>query len=73
MSDAIFIFNSAIDLAKRVGSGQITAVQLAEKCLERIATHNPRINAVAVLQADQGADLGFLRGRRGAFVPRDNH
>jgi dihydroxy-acid dehydratase len=23
-----------------------------------------------VLQADQGADLDFLRGRRGAFVPR---
>ncbi len=26
-----------------------------------------------VLQADQGADLAFLRGRRGSFVPRDNH
>jgi L-arabonate dehydrase len=26
-----------------------------------------------VLQADEGADLSFLRGRRGAFVPRDNH
>jgi dihydroxy-acid dehydratase len=26
-----------------------------------------------VLQADQGADLGFLRGKRGSFVPRDNH
>src|SRR5512134_371034 len=26
-----------------------------------------------VLQADEGADLDFLRGRRGAFVPRDNH
>jgi dihydroxy-acid dehydratase len=26
-----------------------------------------------VLQADEGADLAFLRGRRGAFVPRDNH
>jgi dihydroxy-acid dehydratase len=26
-----------------------------------------------VLQADQGADLDFLVGRRGAFVPRDNH
>jgi len=26
-----------------------------------------------VLQADQGADLDFLRGKRGAFVPRDNH
>jgi dihydroxy-acid dehydratase len=26
-----------------------------------------------VLQADQGVDLDFLVGRRGAFVPRDNH
>ena len=26
-----------------------------------------------VLQADQGADLDFLVGCRGAFVPRDNH
>jgi dihydroxy-acid dehydratase len=26
-----------------------------------------------VMQADEGADLDFLRGRRGAFVPKDNH
>jgi dihydroxy-acid dehydratase len=26
-----------------------------------------------VLQADQGADFGFLRGRRGHEVPRDSH
>ncbi len=26
-----------------------------------------------VLQADEGADLDFLVGRRGDFVPRDNH
>ena len=26
-----------------------------------------------VLQADEGVDLDFLRGRRGAFVPKDNH
>ena len=26
-----------------------------------------------VLQADQGADLDFLVGQRGDFVPRDNH
>jgi len=26
-----------------------------------------------VLQADQGADLDFLVGMRGAFVPKDNH
>ena len=26
-----------------------------------------------VLQADEGVDLDFLRGRRGSFVPKDNH
>ena len=26
-----------------------------------------------VLQADEGCDLDFLRGKRGAFVPKDNH
>ncbi len=26
-----------------------------------------------VLQADEGADLDFLQGRRGSFVPKDNH
>jgi L-arabonate dehydrase len=26
-----------------------------------------------VNQADQGCDLDFLRGKRGAFVPKDNH
>ena len=26
-----------------------------------------------VLQADEGADLDFLRGKRGAAVPKDNH
>jgi L-arabonate dehydrase len=26
-----------------------------------------------VTQADEGVDLDFLVGKRGAFVPRDNH
>ena len=26
-----------------------------------------------VLQADEGVDLDFLVGKRGAFVPKDNH
>jgi L-arabonate dehydrase len=26
-----------------------------------------------VNQADEGCDLDFLRGKRGAFVPKDNH
>lgn len=32
-----------------------------------------RLHVDHVLQADQGCDLDFLVGRRGAFVPRDNH
>ena len=32
-----------------------------------------RLYIERVLQADQGADLDFLVGRRGAFVPKDNH
>jgi L-arabonate dehydrase len=32
-----------------------------------------RLYTDTVLQADEGADLDFLRGQRGAFVPRDNH
>jgi dihydroxy-acid dehydratase len=26
-----------------------------------------------VLQADEGCDLDFLVGKRGSFVPKDNH
>jgi dihydroxy-acid dehydratase len=26
-----------------------------------------------VLQADEGVDLDFLVGKRGSFVPKDNH
>ena len=26
-----------------------------------------------VTQADEGVDLDFLRGKRGSFVPKDNH
>ena len=26
-----------------------------------------------VMQADEGADLDFLRGKRGSAVPKDNH
>jgi len=30
-------------------------------------------NVDHVLQADKGADLDFLVGKSGSFVPRDNH
>ncbi len=53
------------ELAKRLAGWQAPAPPLASGYWKLYVDH--------VLQADQGADLDFLVGRRGAFVPRDNH
>jgi L-arabonate dehydrase len=39
----------------------------------RLASGYWKLHVDHVLQADKGCDLDFLVGRRGAFVPRDNH
>jgi dihydroxy-acid dehydratase len=39
----------------------------------RLASGYWKLYIDTVLQADEGADLDFLRGKRGAFVPKDNH
>jgi dihydroxy-acid dehydratase len=39
----------------------------------RLASGYWKLYVDHVLQADEGVDLDFLVGRRGAFVPRDNH
>jgi dihydroxy-acid dehydratase len=54
-----------------------------EELQRRLATWTPAAPPLAsgywklyvdhVLQADEGVDLDFLVGKRGAFVPRDNH
>jgi len=54
-----------------------------EELAERLAAWTPpkphldsgywKLYVDHVLQADQGVDLDFLVGKRGAFVPRDNH
>ena len=54
-----------------------------EELTERLAAWTPpkphldsgywKLYVDHVLQADQGVDLDFLVGKRGAFVPRDNH
>ncbi len=31
------------------------------------------VGSFSVLQANEDADLDFLAGKSGAFVPRDNH
>jgi dihydroxy-acid dehydratase len=53
------------EIARRMADWQAPALQLTSGYWKLYADH--------VLQADQGADLDFLVGKRGAFVPKDNH
>jgi L-arabonate dehydrase len=53
------------ELAKRLADWKAPEPPLASGYWKLYVDH--------VLQADEGADLDFLRGKRGAFVPRDNH
>ncbi len=56
---------SDAELAERMKHWKAPAPPLASGYWKLYVDH--------VLQADQGVDLDFLVGRRGAFVPRDNH
>jgi dihydroxy-acid dehydratase len=53
------------ELAKRRASWQPPVPKLTSGYWKLYIDH--------VLQADEGADLDFLVGQRGAFVPKDNH
>lgn len=53
------------ELARRLADWQPPAPPLASGYWKLFVDH--------VLQADRGADLDFLVGKRGSFVPRDNH
>jgi L-arabonate dehydrase len=56
---------SDAELAKRMAKWQPPKPPLSSGYWKLYIDH--------VLQADEGADLDFLVGKRGAFVPRDNH
>lgn len=53
------------ELAKRMADWKAPAPPLTSGYWKLYIDH--------VLQADEGVDLDFLVGKRGAFVPRDNH
>ncbi|MBC7728871.1 MAG: dihydroxy-acid dehydratase, partial [Microbacteriaceae bacterium] len=55
----------AAELARRLAAWQRPAPAMASGYWKLYIDH--------VLQADQGADLDFLVGQRGAAVPKDNH
>ncbi|MEP7299581.1 MAG: dihydroxy-acid dehydratase, partial [Burkholderiales bacterium] len=56
---------SDVELAARLAEWKAPPPPLASGYWKLYVDH--------VLQADQGVDLDFLVGKRGAFVPRDNH
>jgi dihydroxy-acid dehydratase len=53
------------ELSRRLSAWEKPAPALASGYWKLYVDH--------VLQADEGADLDFLVGKRGAFVPKDNH
>jgi dihydroxy-acid dehydratase len=68
-----------LDVPNRRLHLHVSDEELAERRSKWVAPVAPldsgywKLYVDTVLQADQGADLNFLRGRRGSFVPRDNH
>jgi dihydroxy-acid dehydratase len=68
-----------LDVPNRKLHLQISDAELAQRLAgwtapePRLASGYWKLYVDHVLQADEGADLDFLVGRRGAFVPKDNH
>jgi L-arabonate dehydrase len=68
-----------LDVAGRKLHLHVSDEELAKRCVAWTApkpaldSGHWKLYIDHVLQADEGADLDFLRGKRGAFVPRDNH
>ena len=68
-----------LDVPKRKLHLHVSDAELAARRAKWVAPTAPlesgywKLYVDTVLQADEGVDLDFLRGKRGAFVPRDNH
>jgi L-arabonate dehydrase len=68
-----------LDVPKRRLHLQVSDAELARRRADwkppqpKLSSGYWKLYTDHVLQADEGADLDFLVGRRGAFVPRDNH
>ncbi|MFM2276036.1 MAG: hypothetical protein RL211_1908 [Pseudomonadota bacterium] len=68
-----------LDVPQRRLHLHVSNEELARRLSEWVAPPPPlssgywKLYVDHVLQADEGVDLDFLVGKRGAFVPRDNH
>ncbi|HET6369083.1 MAG TPA: amidase family protein, partial [Pseudomonadales bacterium] len=61
-------FGSALGAARAIRSGQVSSLELTNRMLERIARHNPSLNAIVELTSDtartraRAADEAGARG-----------
>jgi amidase len=62
-------FASALDAARAIRSGQVSSVELTTRVLDRIARHNPKLNAIVMLTAD--AALARARAADEALARRE--
>jgi amidase len=52
---------SVAELARRTASGEVTALEVTEACLQRIGDRDPRLNAFSVVLADEALAEAALR------------
>lgn len=50
------VWRSAVELARSIAAGELSAVELLDACLQRIAATNPQLNAIVTLVADQARE-----------------
>jgi len=72
MSNEELVSLSAVELRRRIGTKEISPVELLEACLDRIEEVNPAVNAVtamAVKRARKEAKAAETAARRGEDLP----
>ena len=72
MSNEELVSLSSVELRRRIGTKEISPVELLEACLERIEEVNPAVNAVtamSVKRARQEAKAAEVAVRRGEELP----
>ena len=63
-------FRSALDLAAAIRGKELSSLELLDHLLERVARHNPRLNAVVALdeagarERARATDDALARGKR---------
>src|SRR5918999_4250321 len=63
MSPDDLLFTPVADLSPRIASGDVTAEQLVDACIEQIERHNCALNAITTLTLDLARDQATMLDR----------